>query len=110
MALVVTVTDHWSDTKRIQAVGSVTPSGSYSTGGDTMALGSTAIKSSSIPSYVDMGGSGGYLYSYVKGTTINNGKMKIVVSSTGLELAAGAYPAGVTSDSIGFHAFFPKLI
>src|ERR1700676_1728819 len=109
MALAVAVVDHWDDGKRLHVVGTLTASSTYSTNGDTLNFGLSAIKSASPPVWVDFNNLSKYLLKFVFGTNIANGKMKVALPDTGLELAAGNYPAGLTGDSITFHAIFRKF-
>lgn len=109
MALAVTVSKHWMDLKKLHVVGSLTPSSTYATNGDTLNFNDWTIKSSRPPDYVEIHGKGDYSYSFVPGSTRNNGKMLAIVQDTGAEVGAGAYPAGVTADVIHFHAIFPKF-
>jgi hypothetical protein len=105
--LTVTVKDHWQDTKRNHITGVIVASGSYSTGGDTavFAAGELAKIKSSLPPVVFMlQGITKYLYRVIPAT----GKILVFIPDTGLELAAGAYPAGITGDSISFYAIFHK--
>lgn len=108
--ITVNISDHWSDGKRIHVVGTLTPSGNYVTGGDSLNFGLPLIKSNSAPTHVDADGLGAYSYAPVLGTTINNGKLKFITSTTGTELAAGAYPANALGDIIQFHGIFYKFI
>jgi hypothetical protein len=109
MALAVTVKDHWTDGNRINVTGTLTGSGNYTTNGDTLDFGLPEIKSASTPTFVDIYGKGANLYKFVPGTTIKNGKVKIVVCNTGSEFANGAYDATVTADVISFKATFHKF-
>lgn len=101
---------HWDDGHRIHVIVTLTFSGNYSTGGDTTAFNLPIIKSNSVPIYVEIHGIGAYNYSYIPGTTIANGKTKIVSLATQAELGAGAYGAGVTGDTVVAHAIFLKYI
>lgn len=109
--ITATVTRAWVAGNVINVIGTLVASGNYATGGDAITISSAhraKIKSGSAPLYLEVHGITGYLYSYVaSGTT---GSMKVVISSTGLELAAGGYPAGVTGDSIVFYATFKKFV
>ena len=107
--LSLTILDHWSDTKRIHVTGYLTASGSYATGGDPVPLSSPLIKSASLPLFANISGASA-VYEYLP---VPNGiipSMKVVTRSTGAELAAGAYPAGITADYIGVYIIFPKFI
>lgn len=98
----------------------ITPSGSYTTGGDTFDLtaitrpvGSPPIPGGAqatapIPTQVTINSVNGYSYSYVKGTTRANGKFKVNTTAN-TELTAGAYPAGITGDTITAQIVFPRF-
>jgi hypothetical protein len=102
----------------IRVYGKIVATGNYVTGGDTLSFaGLDAIKSNSIPVLVSISSqsSGGFEYRFVPGTTMANGKMQSfgqqpTSATTGViamsEVAAGAYPAGVTGDVIVFEAVF----
>src|ERR1017187_8600235 len=97
MSLTLNVVDHWSDGKRIHVTGVLIPSGSYTTGGDTIPFGNNAIKSASAPIMVMITtlsptGDATYVYCYKAGTAINNQKMKIFTFA-GVEFGAVAYNA-----------------
>jgi len=97
-------------------------SGSYTTGGDTANLGAavpapgvvlaTAAIPSSGPMFCpDAWSITGNLtngYFAIPGTGLNL-KVKMSASIGGSELAAGAYPASVTGDTIAFNVQFNKL-
>ena len=93
-------------------------SGSYATGGDTLDLSSIAalIPTGSLPIFVFAEGNGtgtqqsaaGGYYVVLAGSALNNWKVKIF-SSGGVELAAGAYPAAVTGDSVYLSVQWRKL-
>lgn len=114
MALAFTVKSQWTDTLRLHLIGNLVFSGNYTSGGDTINFGNVSadsypviVKSASPPLWVDIAGQSTFLYNQVYGTTINNGKVKVI--SAGSELSAGAYPAGITGDIITFHAVFLKF-
>lgn len=116
MALTFALVDTWEDGQRIHASGTVTASGNYITGGDTVDLSQFPIIASSQPpiqgtAWLD--GLAGYDYVFSAGSALNNGKVKVFQqgSSAGAfpELAAGAYPAAITSDTITFYGIFKKL-
>ena len=109
MSLTLNITDHWSDGKRIHVTGTLVPAGVYATGGDVIPLNLPTIKSASPPVFATAEGFG-YDYLVVLGTTLSNSKLKVTVSSTGLELAAGAYPAAMLTNPIIFYGIFPKFI
>jgi len=84
------------------AIGTLTFSGSYPTGGDTLDFTTVADKlpiDQIIQVFADsQNGNSGY-YVPVQGTAINNWKLK-AFSGGGTELSAGAYPASVTTDIV----------
>jgi hypothetical protein len=84
------------------AIGTLTFSGSYPTGGDTLDFTTVADKLPSdqiIQVFADsQNGNSGY-YVPVQGTAFNNWKLK-AFSGGGTELTAGAYPASVTTDVV----------
>ena len=84
------------------AIGTLTFSGNYVTGGDTLDFTQVADKLSStqvIQAFAEsQNGNSGY-YVPIAGTALNNWKLK-AFSGGGTEIAAGAYPASVTSDIV----------
>src|SRR6476661_527001 len=84
------------------AIGTLTFSGNYPTGGDTLDFTTVADK---LPSTQIMqifadsqNGNAGY-YVPVQGTAMNNWKLKAFTGG-GTEVTAGAYPASVTTDVV----------
>ena len=120
MAVAVAVTDMNVQDKYVTLYGTITPSGSYATGGDTLNItGATLPPGASFPltglpvSFWIYGQTiSGYVYSYVWGTTNANGKLGVQQNAAGAgalaQIAAAAYPAGVTSDVIRFEATYRK--
>ena len=114
----LTVTDHWTDGKRIHVVGTLAFTGNYVQGGYPLNLSSDQIKSSGIPEYVSILGQTYYYaggsqqldwgYRYKNGNSIANGT--VVILSGGTEISTGALPAGLANESITFYAIFPKFI
>jgi hypothetical protein len=116
MALAFTLVDTWDDGRRIHVAGTISASGSYTTGGDTIDLSQNPIVASSQPPIQGtawMDGRAGYDYVFFPGSAMNNGGVKVFQqgSSAGAfsELAAGAYPSPITSDTITFYGIFKKL-
>ena len=116
MALTFALVDTWDDGNRIHVTGTVAASGNYSTGGDTLDLSqSTVIAATQAPiqGTAWMDGLSGYDYVFIPGSALSNGKVKIFQqgSSAGAfpELASGAYPGAITSDTITFYGIFKKL-
>lgn len=121
MALAFTVTATDRSTNALRVYGKIVASGSYVAGGDTLSLaGQSQIVSSTVPFFVSVqsqasAGASGFEYRFVPGTTLANGKLQVFgqqpTSATGgviamSEVAAGAYPAGVTGDVILAEAVF----
>jgi hypothetical protein len=112
MALAITITDVDSGTGNIYIFGTLTASGSYATGGDTLDFTTVAaqIGASVPPVQLWAGGTTGDAYSWIPGSALNNGKIKINTASA-TELASGAYPTRISGDAnIQFEAAFRKLI
>ncbi len=112
MPLAITINDIDGSADNVYVFGTLTASGSYSTGGDTLDFTTVAsqIAASQAPVQVWVGGSTGDSYSWVKGTALNNQKVKISTASN-TELSSGAYPSRITGDaSVQFEAVFNKLI
>lgn len=116
MSVAVNVTNVESGQGVVRVFGTLTPSGNYVANGDavdfTKATG-LSIPSQSAPISFRVEGAAAYVYKGVKGA-IN--ACKFVVQETGAalsgalaDLAAAAYPAGITGDTITFEAVFPKL-
>ncbi len=113
MALAVTKNDEWYDGKRYWVSLSITASGSYSSGGDTLNIASL-VKTGKVPikGFAQIEGQAGFQYCFVPGTDNTAHKVKVfqtgaAVSSPFAELGAGAYPAGVTGDTIVGTFCFP---
>lgn len=118
MALAITVREKWFDGQRLHIVGSIAATGNYASGGDTLSFASGEIKSQKIPDHVDVHGVAGFVYEFLDGTDNATGKLKVrgqepTSATAGVialsEIAAAAYPAGVTGDTIRFHAIFKSL-
>ena len=84
------------------AIGTLTFSGNYPTGGDTLDFTQVADKLPStqiIQVFADsQNGNGGY-YVPVQGSALNNWKLKCF-SGGGTEVSAGAYPGSITGDIV----------
>ena len=95
----------------VYAIATLTFSGNYTTGGDTLDFtqiadklgGSTVIQASAD----SQNGNSGY-YVPVQGTALNNWKLKAFTGG-GTEIAAGAYPTSVTSDIVQLSITASKL-
>jgi hypothetical protein len=113
MALTLTVNQFDVDAtgKQVYVAGVIAATGSYTTGGDTLDLSNQSfIPSAQLPKQVSIFTQTGQVFNYafIRGAALNNGKVKIYAAG-GSELAAGAYPAGITGDIIAFSAVYPKL-
>ena len=84
------------------AIGTLTFSGNYSTGGDTLDFTQVADKLGSsqvIQAFAEsQNGNSGY-YIPIAGSALNNWKLK-AFSGGGTEITAGAYPASGTTDVV----------
>lgn len=116
MALTFSIVDTWDDGQRIHLAGTVAASGNYTTGGDTIDLSQNPIVASSqapIQGTAWMDGISGYDYVFFPGSAMNAGKVKVFQQGSGAgafaELAAGAYPSPIQSDTITFYGIFKKL-
>jgi hypothetical protein len=116
MALAFTLVDSWDDGKRIHVAGTISPSGSYSTGGDTLDLSQSlqvASTQAPIQGTAWMDGLSGYDFVFSPGSAMDSGKVKVFQQggSAGAfaELAASAYPGAITSDTVTFYGIFKKL-
>jgi len=105
MAVALTVTKKKWDGKQLWVYGTVVLSGSYVSGGDTLSVAGLGIQSSLVPFSVQFESQSGTAaqainqYTWVPGTTQANGKIRCFIGAVA-ELAAGAYPAAATGDSI----------
>lgn len=123
MALAVNVQSIDAKGDMVVVKGKLVASGSYTTGGDTVDFTaltfdalftgpSQVIGTSGAPVQFGVWSEGGNVtraYSGLIGSALNNNKVKFGGSTYASELAAGAYPADVTGDTIAFEASFKKL-
>jgi hypothetical protein len=114
MALAITINDIDGGAQNIYVFGTLTASGNYAAGGDTLDFTSVAsqLASSQAPIQVWIGGSTGDAYSFIRAAspTLANGKVKLSTASN-TELSAGAYPARITGDTnLMFEAVFQKML
>jgi hypothetical protein len=110
MALSIGILSVDASANNVYVFGTLTATGNYATGGDTLDFTTVAsqILSSQPPTQVWVGGTTGDSYGLVKGTALNNQKIKMS-TATGTELSSGAYPARITGDTnIQFEAVFAK--
>ena len=96
----------------VYAIATLTFSGSYTTGGDTLDFTSIAGQLPStqiIQAFAEsQNGNGGY-YVVKQGSALNNWRL-VGFNAGGTELAAAAYPAGVTSDIVQLSITARKLL
>lgn len=96
----------------VYAIATLTFSGSYPTGGDTLDFTQVADKLPStqvIQAFAEsQNGNGGY-YVAIAGTALNNFKLK-AFNGGGTEITAGAYPASVTTDVVQLAITARKLL
>ena len=121
MALALTVDAVFPTIATLDVHGSITASGSYAAHGDTLDFsGNGSIPSDVVPIRVEVFESpaagtspSGYVYNFCPGTGLSNGKVTVFegggASAPLAELAAGAYPAGITGAAIKFRATFKKF-
>lgn len=102
MAAVATETAKYPGLREISTVGTIVLSGSYSTGGDAVAI--PKPFTTKPPLFVDFMSKNGNSYAW----DVAAQKIK-AFSAPGTELTAGAYAAGYTGDVITYRATFPKL-
>lgn len=90
--------------------GTIAFSGSYATGGETwslIAFAGAPVKLTD-DAIVGIWGSSGYNYGWVPGANLSNGKILIRTGTT--ELSAGAYPGGITGDTVQFEVVLPSAV
>lgn len=117
MAIAVSFRDIWSDGRRIHAIGSVVFSGNYAAGGEVVDVKAAAANAqgqrwmaNSQPDIMMLQGKAGYHYEY------DRANRKIIIRQSAgagaveAELAAAAYPAGVTGDTIDFYCIGKKFV
>ena len=96
----------------VYAIATLTFSGNYPTGGDTLDFTQVADKLPStqiIQAFAEsQNGNSGY-YVVVQGTALNNFKLK-AFNGGGTEVTAGAYPASVTTDVVQLAITARKLL
>src|ERR1035441_8291697 len=84
-------------------LGNLAFSGTYPTGGDPFDV-SQFFQDKSVPKVpiaISITGANGYSYGVVPGATLAAWKIKVTTGSN-VELSAGAYPGGVTGDTVYF--------
>lgn len=112
MAIAVTETRRWGGQGSIRSVGTLAFSGSYATGGDPVTLPKPGTTKE--PYRVSIVGKSGFDYQYdhenkkviVRGYSPTDATAGVIARQ---EIAAAAYPAGVTGDVIRYEAIWPLL-
>jgi len=96
----------------VYAIATLTFTGTYPTGGDTLDFTQVADKlpsSQIVQAFAEsQNGNGGY-YIPVQGSAMNNWKLKAFAGG-GTEITAGAYPASVTTDIVQLSITARKLL
>src|SRR5208337_162223 len=96
----------------VYAIATLTFSGNYTTGGDTLDFTQVADKLASttvVQAFAEsQNGNAGY-YVPIQGTALNNWKLKAFIGG-GTEVSAGAYPASVTTDIVQLSITARKLL
>jgi len=96
----------------VYAVATLTFSGNYTTGGDTLDFTQIADKlggSTVVQAFAEsQNGNSGY-YIPVQGTALNNWKLK-AFQGGGTEISAGAYPGSVTGDIVQLSILARKML
>lgn len=102
MAATVTEQRRNAGQKTIETMGTITLSGSYTTGGESVAIPKPGTTKN--PNFVEFNSKNGNAFQW----DVAAAKMK-AFSAVGTELTAGAYAAGYTGDTITYRAEFPKF-
>lgn len=116
MAIVISITNQWSDGQRLHVTGTMALSGTYAAGGEAAVFtnaidarpGFIGLMTTNLPDLVRIEGISGFVYKYAPGT----GKVLVYTGAAAqsplTQLANGAYPAGIGLDVIDFYAIFKK--
>lgn len=116
MALVVNTPTLEVGEKIINAYGTITASGSYVSGGDPLSFIGKLHGGRNLEFLMVIGESG-FLYRWVKGTDLSDGKLIVMQGDNNnasdgpaIELPVAAYPGGVSGDTIRYHAQYKQSI
>ena len=99
----------------VYVAGKLAFSGSYAAGGDTVDFSTigekiaTGVAQGPLQAVAFSQNGSVNTYVFIQGTALTNWKLKIFVAA-GVELAAGAYPASVTSDIVQYQLTVRKLL
>lgn len=95
-------------------IGTLTFSGNYSTGGDTLSFAVPSVLSNSAPAQTEVyeepntsQTATSYFFVYCKGTTAANGKLQIF-SAQGVQFSAGAYGTTFATTIVKVRVWFPR--
>jgi hypothetical protein len=108
MALALSKVKRHGGLQGIMISGQITASGSYAASGDALDFSTIAGITNRRPDFVLVTGIAGFIYAY----DIANKKLWCYCNTAGGantalgEVSAGAYPAGITGDTITFLAFW----
>lgn len=103
MAITATLLDQWWDGRKLWVDLSLTFSGNYTSGGDTLNLQGLGMQSSAIPTIMELisslstAAATKQSYQWVKGTTQANGLVRCFTGTA--EVSTGAYPANMLADT-----------
>jgi hypothetical protein len=110
----VTVTEQIAGSRGYEVFGTLAiAAGDYTNNGILLNFVQAKLKASRAPLFVEIYGIGGFIYSFVPGSTAANGLLRIFAQTNGAaedaplgQLAAAATPAAVVADTISFRAYF----
>jgi hypothetical protein len=114
MALVATVVAVFPELRSVELVGTIVASSTYATPGDALdfaALAGTGgfrTLGGDQPVFVSIEGIAGFKYEYDVAAKKVKVRQSAAAGNAFTEIADGAYPAGVTGDTIRFRALFSK--
>lgn len=123
MAIAVAVTSVDNTQNQFIVDGTLTLSGNYVAHGDTINLtGFDAVKAQGAPTRIEVfeqpaagASASGYVLQGIAGSTQANGVLQVFETGAAAsdplsELAAGAYPAGLTGAVVKFRAWIPSFV
>lgn len=111
MSATLTMTDQWSDGKRMFVLGSIVFTSTYPTGGESLDFTTIGVETSQAPLFMDVQECQGYSAFFTAGTSPSDtaNKLQIYTASTA-ELSASTYPSQITGGQFNFMAIFQQLI
>lgn len=102
MASSLAIVEKFRTQQRTHVIATASFSGSYATGGDVPTVTGGSLPDISKLNYQGWESANGFVYHLVRST----GKIKTLASTT--ETVAGAYPAGITGDSVRVHLIYEE--